>query len=147
MKNLSRLMQDALNDKIVHEVLVPTMFRLWFLNRERSGWMGCREAYHLGVPIRNIPYGNCQQCLKAGGLMQRCRACGLDHAFQSMILFSSVDIPLTVVDARFLHRMVGYPDQEHDPQIGGLVPGEHMSSVRPDVTWPIDRHGNRLFDQ
>ena len=53
-----------------------------------------------------------------------------------------------MVDARFLHRMlVGYPDEEHDPQIDGLVPGEHISSVRPDVTWPIDRHGNRLFDQ
>ena len=44
--------QDALNDKIVHEILVPSMFRQWFLNRERPGWMGCREeAYH-------IPYGN-----------------------------------------------------------------------------------------
>ena len=45
------------------------------------------------------------------------KACGVDHAFRSMILFSSVDIPYTVVDARFLHRMVGYPDEEHDPQI------------------------------
>ena len=26
--------QDALNDKIVHEILVPQMFRRWFLNRE-----------------------------------------------------------------------------------------------------------------
>ena len=23
-------------------------------------------------------------------------------------------------------------DEEHDPQIDGLVPGEHISSVRPD---------------
>ena len=54
---------------------------------------------------------------------------------------------MTMVDVRFLHRMVGHPDEEHDPQIDGLVPGEHISSVRPDVTLPIDRHGNRLFDQ
>ena len=37
--------------------------------------------------------------------------------------------------------------QEHDPQIDGLVPGEDISSVRPDVTWPWDGRGNRLFDQ
>ena len=32
------------------------------------------------------------------------------------------------MDARFLHRLVGYPDQDHDPNI--------LENARPSITWP-----------
>ena len=38
-----------------------------------------------------------------------------------MVLFDTIDIPNTVVNARFLHRLVGYPDQDHDPNIDGMI--------------------------
>ena len=72
-------------------------------------------AHPRGVPIRNILYGgNCSQCLRAGGLMQRCHACGIDEAFQAMIRLSQHDIPeVMVYGARFLHRMhVGLSRQQ-----------------------------------
>ena len=103
--------QDALQDKIVHEVLTPDALRLWFKNRESPGFLDAREAYHRGKPIRNILYGNCHQCLRAGGLLQRCHTCGIDEAFQAMIIYAMYDVPEVMVDARFLHRMVGYQDK------------------------------------
>ena len=64
---------DALREKIIHKVLTPQMLELWFRNREDGGaFLSARQAYRRGVPIRNILYGNCRQCLRAGGLMQRC---------------------------------------------------------------------------
>ena len=99
-----------------------------------------RHAYRRGKPIRNILSGNCQQCLRAGGLMQRCHACGIDDAFQAQIIFALSDIPEVMLDARFLHCMVGYADKEHDPHIVGLNPDHGISSARPDVTWPYSRN-------
>ena len=52
------------------------------------------------------------------------------------------DVPQVMVDARFLHRMVGYQDIEHDPHVEGYIPEQTISSARPDITWPIDRHWN-----
>ena len=48
------------------------------------------------------------------------------------------------MDARFLHRMVGHPDNEHNPHIEGLNPDHGIASARPHVTWPISRHWERL---
>ena len=130
---------DALRDKIVHEVLTPDMLMFWFTNREVGlDFLGdSRQANHRGVPIRNILHGNCRQCLKAGGLMQRCHTCGIDEAFQAQVIFAPYDIPETVLDARFLHRMVGHPDNKHDPHIEGLNPDHGIASARLHVTWLI----------
>ena len=71
--------EDTVKEKIVHEVLVPQMLEHWFRNREDGGaFLNARQAYRRGKPIRNILYGNCRQCLRAGGLMQRCHVsyCG-----------------------------------------------------------------------
>ena len=137
--------EDAVKEKVVHEVLVPEMLEYWFRNRENGGaFLNARQAYHRGKPIRNILYGNCRQCLRAGGLMQRCHACGIDEAFQAQIVFAMYDIPEVMLDAMFLHRMVGYADNEHDPHIVGLNPDHGISSARPDVTWPIGRHWEEL---
>ena len=40
--------------------------------------------------------------------------------------------------ARFLHRLVGYPDQDHDPNIDGLRPGGlgSLEDARRPITWP-----------
>ena len=76
--------------------------------------------------------------------MQRCHTCGIDDAFQAQIIFEMYDIPEVMLDARFLHRMVGYADNEHDPHIVGLIPDHGISSARPDVTWPIGRHWEEL---
>ena len=55
---------------------------------------------------------------RAGGLTQQCGFCGGDNRFHAMVLFDHLDIPNTVVDARFLHRLVGYRDQQdHNPEI------------------------------
>ena len=54
------------------------------------------------------------------------------------------DIPEVMLDARFLHRMVGYADNEHDPHIVGMDPDHGISSARPDVTWPISHHWEEL---
>ena len=77
--------------------------------------------------------------------MQRCHACGIDDAFQAQIIFEMYDIAEVMLDARFLHRMVGYADNEHDPHIVGLIPDHGISSARPDVTWPIGRHWEELM--
>ena len=81
-----------------------------------------------------------------GGLMQRCHTCGIDEAFQAQVIFAPFDIPETMLDARFLHRMVGYPDNEHDDPhtIEGLNPDHGITSARPDVTWPIGQHWEEL---
>ena len=76
--------------------------------------------------------------------MQRCHACGIDDAFQAQIIFAIYDIPEVMLDARFLHRMVGYADNKHDPHIVGMNPDHGISSARPDVTWPISRHWEEL---
>ena len=107
--------EDALKDGIVQEVLFPNMINHWFRNQEEDWhWRGgCRQAYDRGKPVRQLAYGNCYNCLRAGGLTQHCGFCGGDNRFHAMILFDHLDIPNTVVDARFLHRLVGYPDQDH----------------------------------
>ena len=76
--------------------------------------------------------------------MQRCHTCGIDDAFQAQIIFAIYDIPEVMLDARFLHRMVGYADNEHDPHIVGMNPDHGISLARPDVTWPIGRHWEEL---
>ena len=103
---------DALRDGIVDEVLFPRMIKTWFRNRERDMfWRGPgRQAYHRGKPVRQLAYGNCYNCLRAGGLTQICGFCGGEDRFHAMVLFDTIDIPNTVVDARFLHGLVGYPD-------------------------------------
>ena len=101
----------------------------------QPGFINTRQTCHHGVPIRNILYGNCNQCLGAGGLMQRCHACDNDEAFQAMIMLSQCDIPKVMVDSRFLHWMIGYPDDEHNPHIDGHI---------PDITWPVSSHWERI---
>ena len=56
-----------------------------------------------------------------------------------MIILSQHDIPEVMVDARFLHRMLGYPDDEHNPHIEGMNPYHDIISARPDVTWPSNK--------
>ena len=65
----------------------------------------------------------------------------LDNRFHAMVLFDQLDIPNTVVDARFLHRLVGYPDQDHNPDIDGMRPGGlgFLEDVRRPITWPEER--------
>ena len=43
--------------------------------------------------------------------------------------------------ARFLHRLVGYPDQDHNPNIDGTRPGGlgFLDDARPSITWPDER--------
>ena len=45
------------------------------------------------------------------------------------------------MDARFLHRLVGYPDQDHDPNIDGMRPGGlgFLDDARPSITWLDER--------
>ena len=76
--------------------------------------------------------------------MQRCHACGIDKAFQAQIIMSIYDIPEAMLDARFLHRMVDYPDNEYDPHVKGMNPYHGIISARPDLTWPISRHWEEL---
>ena len=76
--------------------------------------------------------------------MQRCHTCGIDEAFQAQIIFAHFDIPVIILDARFLHRLVGYPDNKHDPHIEKMNPDHGIHSARPDVTWPISRHWEEL---
>ena len=78
--------------------------------------------------------------------MQRCHACGVDEAFQAMIIVSQYDIPEAMVDAgRFLHpRMLGHPDNEHNPHIDGMNPDHGIHLARPDVTWLIGHHWEEL---
>ena len=50
--------------------------------------------------------------------MQRCHACGgIDEAFQAQIIMAMHDIPEAMLDTRFLHWMVGHPDNEHNPHV------------------------------
>ena len=86
------------------------------------------------LPITN-------NCLRAGGLTQICGFCGGEDRFHAMVLFDTIDIPNTVVNARFLHRLVGYPDQDHDPNIDGTRPGGwgFLDDARPSITWPDER--------
>ena len=43
--------------------------------------------------------------------------------------------------AKFLHRLVGYPDQDHDPNIDGMRPGGlgFLEDARRSITWPDER--------
>ena len=63
----------------------------------------------------------------------------LDVGAKSKLTVVTIGNPL-MLDARFLHRMVGYADNEHDPHIVGMNPDHGISLARPDVTWPIGRH-------
>ena len=123
---------DALRDGILEEVLFPRMIETWFRNREMDMfWRGPgRQAYHWGKPVRQLAYGNCYNCLRAGGLTQICGFCGGENRFNAMVLHDTIDIPNTVVNARFLHRLVGYPDQDHDPNIDGTRPGGALGIIR-----------------
>ena len=42
---------------------------------------------------------------------------------------------------KVLHRLVGYPDQDHDPNIDGTRPGGlgFLEDARPSITWPDER--------
>ena len=105
-------------------------------------WRGPgRQAYHRGKPVRQVAYGNCYNCLRAGGLTQICGFCVGENRFNAMVLHDMIDIPCTVVNARFLHRLVGYPDQDHDPTIVGMRPefeGD-LAKARRSTTWPDER--------
>ena len=61
--------------------------------------------------------------------MQRCHTCGIDEAFQAQVIFVPYDIPVTVLDVRFLHRMVGHPDNEHNPHIEGLAESRSLYCI------------------
>ena len=39
-----------------------------------------------------------------------------------------------------------YQDIEHDPHVEGYIPELTISSARPDITWPIDRHWNMIHN-
>ena len=132
--------QDALQDGIVHEVATSEMIITWFRNLEQDwNWPGNRrQAYHRGKPIRQLAYGNCYSCLRAGGLTQHCERCGGENRFHAMVLFDPLDIPSTVVDAKFLHRLVGYPDNQFEPAIDGTGPDGlgFLEDARRPITWP-----------
>ena len=88
-----------------------------------------------------MAYGNCYNCLRAGDLTQICGFCGGENRFLATVLFDIIDIPNMVVDAKFLHRLVGYPDQDHDPNIDGMRPGGlgFLEDARRSITWPDER--------
>ena len=44
-----------------------------------------------------------------------------------MIIYAIYDVPQVMVDARFLHRMVGYQDTEHDPHVEGYIPEQTIA--------------------
>ena len=79
--------------------------------------------------------------------MQHCQFCGIDEAFQAVVIHSKYDIPNSVIDAGFLHRLVGHPIHEHDLQVAGTSAetGWSLHNARPCETWPMDREGRYMF--
>ena len=49
-----------------------------------------------------------------------------------------------MVDARFLHWMIGYPDDGHNPHIDGFDQDQSIVA-RPNITWPLSCNWEQML--